>query len=212
MRFYGPVIPLGSCKVSQLTFSYCTQAGLSSKCLTSTYTFVINIYTFVINRQMPFLNQFMGENECRNYFMIKLHECYVVKLEFGLVTPGSAVRRTTDCKKGRCSTIIIPPFLCDTFTECTLPCSRYFSHTKWKVFLQFMWAVKTLTLCMLGNFACFFVVCGLFLTSSFLKKNHSENTIRVSKSLAPDKAQYFVSPGLGPNCLQRLSADDKSRL
>ena len=30
-------------------------------------------------------------------------------------------------------------------------------------------------------------------------------------SLDPDQAQHFVGPDLGPNCLQRLSADDKSR-
>ena len=28
--------------------------------------------------------------------------------------------------------------------------------------------------------------------------------------LYPDQSQIFVGPGLGPNCLQRLSADDKS--
>ena len=33
------------------------------------------------------------------------------------------------------------------------------------------------------------------------------NTIRVSKSLDPDQARHFVRPDLGPNCLQRLSAD-----
>ena len=35
-------------------------------------------------------------------------------------------------------------------------------------------------------------------------------TIRVSNSLDPDKAQHSVGLYLGPNCLQRLSADDKS--
>ena len=35
-------------------------------------------------------------------------------------------------------------------------------------------------------------------------------TIRVSNSLDPDQARHFVGPDLGPNCLQRLSADDKS--
>ena len=29
----------------------------------------------------------------------------------------------------------------------------------------------------------------------------------VSKSLDPDQVQHFVGPDLGPNCLQRLSAD-----
>ena len=35
-------------------------------------------------------------------------------------------------------------------------------------------------------------------------------TIRVSNSLDPDQAGHFFRPDLGPNCLQRLSADDKS--
>ena len=35
------------------------------------------------------------------------------------------------------------------------------------------------------------------------------NTIRFSKGLDVDHAQCFVRPDLGPNCLQRLSADDK---
>ena len=33
------------------------------------------------------------------------------------------------------------------------------------------------------------------------------NTTRVSNSLDPDQARHFVGPDLGPNCLQRLSAD-----
>ena len=35
------------------------------------------------------------------------------------------------------------------------------------------------------------------------------NTIRVSNSLDPDQARHFVGPDLGPNSLQRLSADNK---
>ena len=34
----------------------------------------------------------------------------------------------------------------------------------------------------------------------------------MSNSLDPDQARCFVGPDLGPNCLQRLSADDKSPL
>ena len=37
------------------------------------------------------------------------------------------------------------------------------------------------------------------------------NTIRVSNSLDQDQDQHSVGPDLGPNCSQRLSADDKSR-
>ena len=36
------------------------------------------------------------------------------------------------------------------------------------------------------------------------------NTIRVSNSLDPDQTRHFIGPDLGPNCLQRLSADNKS--
>ena len=36
-------------------------------------------------------------------------------------------------------------------------------------------------------------------------------TIQVSNSLDQDQAQHFGWPDLGPNCLQRLSADNKSR-
>ena len=32
----------------------------------------------------------------------------------------------------------------------------------------------------------------------------------MSNSFDPDQDQHFVGPDLGPNCLQRLSADDKS--
>ena len=37
------------------------------------------------------------------------------------------------------------------------------------------------------------------------------NTIRVSNSLDPDQARHYVGPDLGPNCLQRLSADTAGR-
>ena len=33
----------------------------------------------------------------------------------------------------------------------------------------------------------------------------------MANSLKPDQARRFVGPDLGPNCLQRLSADDTSR-
>ena len=32
----------------------------------------------------------------------------------------------------------------------------------------------------------------------------------MSHSLDPDQTRHFVRPDLGPNCLQRLSADDTS--
>ena len=36
------------------------------------------------------------------------------------------------------------------------------------------------------------------------------NTIQVSNSLNPDQARHFVGTDLGPNCLQKLSADNRS--
>ena len=36
------------------------------------------------------------------------------------------------------------------------------------------------------------------------------NIISVSNNLDPDQAQHFVGPDLVPNCLQKLSADNKS--
>ena len=35
------------------------------------------------------------------------------------------------------------------------------------------------------------------------------HSIRVSNSWDPDQAQHFVGPDLGPNSLQKLSADKK---
>ena len=69
---------------------------------------------------------------------------------------------------------------------------------------------SALTLCLLGNFSCFFVVCWFFSKSTFTK-NSFRNTIRVSNISDPDQASRFVRPDLGPNCLQMLSEDETSR-
>ena len=56
------------------------------------------------------------------------------------------------------------------------------------------------------------VFCHLLIFSkSTFYKNSFRNTFRVSNSLDPDRARHFVGPDLGPDCLQRLSADDTSR-
>ena len=46
-----------------------------------------------------------------------------------------------------------------------------------------------------------------FKINSFIKffHDHYQNV----KQLDPDQVQHSVGPDLGPNCLQRLSADDK---
>ena len=50
----------------------------------------------------------------------------------------------------------------------------------------------------------------LFL-NELLQKKSFRYAIRVSRSLDLDQAQHFAGPNLGPNCLQRLSADNKKR-
>ena len=49
-----------------------------------------------------------------------------------------------------------------------------------------------------------------FFSKLTFSKNSFRNTIRVSNSLDPDQDLHSVGPDLGPNCLQRLLADDKS--
>ena len=70
--------------------------------------------------------------------------------------------------------------------------------------------VHVLSLCILGIFHAFLSSADCFLKPTF-SKNSFKNTIRVSNSLDPDQARHFVGPDLGPNSLQRLTADDTSR-
>ena len=63
---------------------------------------------------------------------------------------------------------------------------------------------------MLGNFV-YFLLSADFFSKLTLSKTLFRNTIRVSSSLDPDQAQHYVGPDQGPNCLQRLLADDTGR-
>ena len=49
-----------------------------------------------------------------------------------------------------------------------------------------------------------------FFSKLNFSKNSFRNTTRVSNCLDPYQDQQNVGPDLGPNCLQRLSADDKN--
>ena len=69
------------------------------------------------------------------------------------------------------------------------------------------WVFSFLTLCMLGSFSYFLVACCLFFKINFFKKFFQEH--RVSNGLNLDQDRHFVGRDLGPNCLQRLSADVK---
>ena len=48
----------------------------------------------------------------------------------------------------------------------------------------------------------------IFSKSFLLLKKSLRNTIRMPNSLDPDQARRLVGPDMGPNCLQKLSADD----
>ena len=50
-----------------------------------------------------------------------------------------------------------------------------------------------------------------FYRDNFFSKFSFRKTIRISNSLDPDQAPYFVRPDLGTYCLQRISADNSSR-
>ena len=65
--------------------------------------------------------------------------------------------------------------------------------------------------CFLGNFFGLFCHLLIFFKMFFFFFYSFRNTVRVASSLDPDQARCFVRPDLGPNCLQRLSADDTSR-
>ena len=70
--------------------------------------------------------------------------------------------------------------------------------------------VKPLTLCMLGNFSYFCCHLLIFSKLTFSKKSF-RNPFREPNGLDPDQDRHSVISDLGPNCLQRLSAEDKSR-
>ena len=54
-------------------------------------------------------------------------------------------------------------------------------------------------------------ICHLYFSKSAFSKIPFRNTIRVSNSFDPDQAWHNVEPDLGPNCLQRLSADKNNQ-
>ena len=73
-------------------------------------------------------------------------------------------------------------------------------------------------LCILISFWIHFSNFSFFILSHFITVPYFTlwmldffSTIWVSNSLDPDQARHFFGPDLGPNCLQRLSADIKIR-
>ena len=68
--------------------------------------------------------------------------------------------------------------------------------------------IHVVKLCMLGNFFMLLLLSVDFYSKlTFLKKLGTvTETITVSNHLDPDQGRHSVGPNLGPNCLQRLSA------
>ena len=66
-----------------------------------------------------------------------------------------------------------------------------------------VWEQLRLTLCMLGDFLLFFVVCWIFVKINFFEKLFQEYHQGVN-ILDPNQAWQFVNPDLGPNRLQSL--------
>ena len=55
-----------------------------------------------------------------------------------------------------------------------------------------------------------FIICRIYLKSWLFKTTLQEYHLTVSNSLNPDQVRHFVGPDLDSNCLQRLSAGEKS--
>ena len=66
-----------------------------------------------------------------------------------------------------------------------------------------------LTLCILGTLEKKKLPYADFFSKLSFSKNSFRNIIRESNKLDPDQTRHSVGPDLGPNCLQRLSADDE---
>ena len=67
-----------------------------------------------------------------------------------------------------------------------------------------------LTLYLLGNSACFSLSVDFFFQNQIIQKILSGRP-KTSNSLGQDQAKHSVRPDLGPNCLQRFTADDTCR-
>ena len=63
---------------------------------------------------------------------------------------------------------------------------------------------------MMGNFSSFCCRLLIFFSKINFSKKFFQDTQSRSNRLDPDQDRHIVGPDLGPDCLQKLSADDKS--
>ena len=95
-----------------------------------------------------------------------------------------------------------PVFItCNAYLACDSLTNKITFVQSATINLRFALQLVDLTLCILGIFSCINLFADFFSKSSF-SNNSFRNIIRVSNSLDPDQARYFVGPDLGPNCLQ----------
>ena len=85
LRFYGPVNPMGSCRVRSVYLTTHLLGRLSPLSVNQHCA-----HSSARNWQLPFLNQREGENDRRKYFMINLHERMLPTL--------AGVELTTSCR------------------------------------------------------------------------------------------------------------------
>ena len=88
--FYAPSTHLGSFRAGQLSYPHCSWANLLGSLQ------VLSAHSFANNWQLPFLNQWKGENGRKNDFMTNLHKRMLpdVRIEPATIrTPG---RRASD--------------------------------------------------------------------------------------------------------------------
>ena len=92
----------------------------------------------------------------------------------------------------------------------------YFFHTNWlkvhsRGVKKYIFAKKCIWISIWIFQYCFYYTFTVYCCAIFYSLNTEFfNTIRVSNSLDLDQTRHFIGPDLGPNCLQRLSADNKS--
>ena len=91
--------------------------------------------------------------------------------------------------------------LCRFYQQHQLEKNRYWH--RWIL----VWIDTSLFVCLV-IFHAYCVVCWLFSKLTFFLNYF---TIRVSNGLDSDQHRHCVGPDLGPNCLQRLSEDNKSQ-
>ena len=114
------------------------------------------------------------------------------------VVPRSRVKHCTTALPIRCI---------DWFSHCLWHKAWTCFLMLWLIFYNNCFPARWLILCVLVNW---WHLLTFFQNEALSPKN--SGTLSVSNSLDPDQDWQNVSPDLGPNCLQRLSANDTTKV